>query len=117
MGEINFFPDDLEIKDLKIILRLDLNVPIKNGIITDETRINKILPVINFLIKKKYFDTTGSFATKNQSLSALCTSLYLLVLFCSIFLPLKIVINLFLFSCGKYFKLPSKFLLEKTVFQ
>jgi len=36
MGEINFFPDDLEIKDQKIILRLDLNVPIKNKIITDE---------------------------------------------------------------------------------
>ena len=30
MGEINFFPEDLEIKDLKVILRLDLNVPIKN---------------------------------------------------------------------------------------
>ena len=26
----------------KILLRLDLNVPLKNGIITDETRINKI---------------------------------------------------------------------------
>ena len=25
MGEINFFPDDLEVKDQKIILRLDLN--------------------------------------------------------------------------------------------
>jgi phosphoglycerate kinase len=32
---------------------LDLNVPIKNGIITDQTRIDKILPIINFLIKKK----------------------------------------------------------------
>ena len=34
-------------------MRLDLNVPLKNGLITDETRINKIIPVINFLIKKK----------------------------------------------------------------
>ena len=63
------------------------------------TRFKKIIDrtekYIGILIKKKYFDTTGSFATKNQSLSALCTSLYLLVLFCSIFLPLKIVINLF----------------------
>ena len=33
MGEINFFPDDLEIKDPKIILRLDLNVPIKDKVI------------------------------------------------------------------------------------
>ena len=39
MGEINFFPENLEIKDLKVILRLDLNVPIKNKIIIDDTRI------------------------------------------------------------------------------
>ena len=31
MGEINFFPENLEIKDLKVILRLDLNVPILDG--------------------------------------------------------------------------------------
>ena len=47
------------IKDLenlcekRILLRLDLNVPIKNGVITDQTRIDKILPVINFLIRKR----------------------------------------------------------------
>ena len=41
------------LKDKKILLRLDLNVPIKNGVIKDETRINKILPIINFLLKKK----------------------------------------------------------------
>tara|TARA_B100000886_G_scaffold32140_1_gene20059 strand:+ start:2047 stop:3237 length:1191 start_codon:yes stop_codon:yes gene_type:complete len=53
MGEINFFPDDLEIKNLKIILRLDLNVPIKNKVITDDTRITLCLPFINRLIEKK----------------------------------------------------------------
>ena len=37
----------------KVLLRLDLNVPLKEGIIKDETRINKILPVLNFLLKKK----------------------------------------------------------------
>ena len=37
----------------KILLRLDLNVPLKNGIITDETRINKIIPIIDFLIREK----------------------------------------------------------------
>ena len=35
-----------------ILLRLDLNVPLRNGLITDPTRIEKILPIINFLIKK-----------------------------------------------------------------
>ena len=53
MGEINFFPDNLEIKDQKIILRLDLNVPIKDKIIKDDTRITLCLPFINRLIEKK----------------------------------------------------------------
>tara|TARA_Y100000816_G_scaffold85293_1_gene58660 strand:+ start:89 stop:1267 length:1179 start_codon:yes stop_codon:yes gene_type:complete len=37
----------------KILLRLDLNVPLKKDKITDTTRIDKILPTLNFLIKKK----------------------------------------------------------------
>ncbi len=37
----------------KVLLRLDLNVPLKNGVIKDQTRINKVIPVLNFLIKKK----------------------------------------------------------------
>ncbi len=53
MDEINFFPENLEIKDQKIILRLDLNVPIKDKIIKDYTRITLCLPFINRLIEKK----------------------------------------------------------------
>ena len=53
MGEINFFPDDLNIKNQKIILRLDLNVPIKDKVIKDDTRITLCLPFINRLIEKK----------------------------------------------------------------
>jgi len=53
MGEINFFPDDLEVKDQKIILRLDLNVPIKDKVIRDDTRITLCLPFLNRLIEKK----------------------------------------------------------------
>ena len=37
----------------KIILRLDLNVPLENGKIIDTTRIDKILPTLNFLIQQK----------------------------------------------------------------
>ena len=37
----------------KILLRLDLNVPLREGKIQDETRINKILPIIKFLLNKK----------------------------------------------------------------
>ena len=36
-----------------VLLRLDLNVPLRDGVITDETRIDKILPIFDFLIKKK----------------------------------------------------------------
>ena len=32
----------------KVILRLDLNVPLKNGEITDTTRIDKVLQQLNF---------------------------------------------------------------------
>ncbi len=36
----------------KVLLRLDLNVPIKNNKILDTTRIDKVLPTLNYLIKK-----------------------------------------------------------------
>ena len=36
----------------KVLLRLDLNVPLDNGNITDATRIDKIIPTIIFLLKK-----------------------------------------------------------------
>ena len=36
----------------KILLRLDLNVPLDKGKITDTTRIDKILPTIKFLISQ-----------------------------------------------------------------
>ena len=53
MDEISFFPNNLEIINQKIILRLDLNVPIKDKTIKDDTRINLCLPFINKLIEKK----------------------------------------------------------------
>ena len=37
----------------KVLIRLDLNVPLKNNQITDTTRIDKILPTLNFLIQQK----------------------------------------------------------------
>ena len=49
---MKYIKDQENLRDKKILLRLDLNVPLKNRIITDQTRIDKILPVINFLIKK-----------------------------------------------------------------
>ena len=50
---MEYIKDQENLNEKRVLLRLDLNVPIKNGMITDQTRINKILPIINFLIKKK----------------------------------------------------------------
>ena len=43
--------DELNLNKKKILLRLDLNVPLINGKITDTTRIDKIIPTIKFLLK------------------------------------------------------------------
>ena len=53
MDEINFFPENLDINNQKVILRLDLNVPLKDKIIQDDTRITLCLPFIKKLIEKK----------------------------------------------------------------
>ena len=50
---MNNIKDQKNLNKKKVLLRLDLNVPLKNGLITDETRINKIIPIIDFLIKKQ----------------------------------------------------------------
>ena len=53
MGKIKYFSENLEVQNKKIILRLDLNVPIKEKKIQDESRILKSIPFLNKLIKKK----------------------------------------------------------------
>ena len=50
---MKYIRDQENLSEKRVLLRLDLNVPLKNGVITDQTRIDKILPVINFLVKKK----------------------------------------------------------------
>ena len=44
---------DLILKGKKVIVRVDLNVPMKDGVITESSRIIKILPTIKLLIEKK----------------------------------------------------------------
>ena len=43
--------DLIDLNKKKILLRLDLNVPLKSGKILDTTRIDKIIPTLNFLLK------------------------------------------------------------------
>ena len=49
---MKYIKDHENLYQKNVLLRLDLNVPLKNGVITDHTRIDKILPIINFLLSK-----------------------------------------------------------------
>ena len=49
----NLLDQNLLLKNKKVLLRVDLNVPMKNGAITETSRIEKIIPTIKLLIKKQ----------------------------------------------------------------
>ena len=53
MTGIKYFPQNLDIVDKKIIVRLDLNVPLKEKKIQDHTRIDLSIPFLKNLVKKK----------------------------------------------------------------
>ena len=53
MLEIKHFPHKLNIENKKLVVRVDLNVPLKNKIIQDSTRIEQVLPFLQDLVKRK----------------------------------------------------------------
>jgi phosphoglycerate kinase len=74
--------DETNLNQKKVLLRLDLNVPLDNGKITDTTRIDKILPTINFLLKNEakiiilsHVGRPNGKITKELSLRPICEDL------------------------------------------
>jgi phosphoglycerate kinase len=44
--------DDIDVRGKRVLLRADLNVPVKGGVVTDATRIERLAPTISALIDK-----------------------------------------------------------------
>jgi len=53
MGKLKALDKNSNLTDKRIILRVDLNVPMLDGKVTDKSRINKVIPIIKEFIKKK----------------------------------------------------------------
>ena len=50
---IKYFPHNLNVESKRIIVRLDLNVPLKDKKIQDSTRIDQVLPFLKDLIARR----------------------------------------------------------------
>ena len=79
---MNSIKDHENLNYKTVLLRLDLNVPLKNGIITDETRINKIIPTLDLLIKRNtkilivsHVGRPNGKVNKDLSLKSICENL------------------------------------------
>jgi len=70
--------EDVDLAGKTVLLRTDLNVPMQGGKVTDNTRIMRLLPTLNYLLKKKcrivllsHFDRPGGKFVPSMSLAPL----------------------------------------------
>ncbi|MDE3060769.1 MAG: phosphoglycerate kinase [Pseudomonadota bacterium] len=74
--------EDINIAAKTVLVRTDLNVPMQGGHVTDTTRIQRLLPTLNYLIRKKcrivllsHFDRPGGKFVPSMSLAPLVDAL------------------------------------------
>ena len=53
MGKLKALDEKFNLANKRILLRVDLNVPLHEGRVTDESRIKKVVPIIKEFINKK----------------------------------------------------------------